>query len=292
MSRTELLNDLIQKIGAKSYLEIGIHDGANFDAIVCVKKVGVDPVSFPWKNPEFILVDTSDSFFTRNINTFDVIFIDGLHEADQVLRDIKNALKVLSKDGYIVCHDMNPVRKEHQTVPYNGGHWNGDCWKAMVELRRTESELYTAVVEIDEGLGIITRNAMCRPISVTQELTYENLEVNRKEWLNLISLSHFYTSVLNIQDIKRLPVVLDCFPYFNERELLELRVNLLKEVVDFFVISEGDRTHSGQPKDMILKKLVAELHLPADKIIVIETLLPSKEDEPCLLYTSPSPRDS
>ena len=106
MSRTELLNDLIQKIGAKSYLEIGIHDGANFDAIVCAKKVGVDPVSFPWKNPELIQVDTSDSFFARNAvfdtDGFDVIFIDGLHEADQVLRDIKNALKVLSKDGYIV----------------------------------------------------------------------------------------------------------------------------------------------------------------------------------------------
>ena len=284
MSRTELLNDLIQKIGAKSYLEIGIHDGANFDAIVCANKVGVDPVSFPWKNPELIQVDTSDSFFARNAvfdtDGFDVIFIDGLHEADQVLRDIKNALKVLSKDGYIVCHDMNPVRKEHQTVPYNGGHWNGDYWKAMVELRRTESELYTAVVDIDEGLGIITRNSACRPANITEELTYENLEANRKEWLNLISLSFFYTDVLNIRDITKLPVVLDCFPYFNERELLELRINLLKDVVDFFVISEADRTHSGQPKDMILRKLIDELNLPADKIIVVETHLPSKEEEP------------
>ena len=32
--------------------------------------------------------------------------------------------------------------------------------------------------------------------------------------------------------------IVDCFPYFNEKELLELRINLLYDHVDKFIISE------------------------------------------------------
>lgn len=64
--------------------------------------------------------------------------------------------------------------------------------------------------------------------------------------------------------------LIDYFPYFNERELLEFRINLLKDHVDHFVISEADKTFSGLPRQFELKKLIAELGLPADKITVVE----------------------
>jgi hypothetical protein len=64
--------------------------------------------------------------------------------------------------------------------------------------------------------------------------------------------------------------LIDYFPYFNERELLELRINLLKDHVDHFVISEADKTFSGLPRQFELKNLIAELGLPAEKITVIE----------------------
>ena len=41
---------------------------------------------------------TSDEFFESNKKNFDIIFIDGLHEYDQVKRDIKNSIKFLNKD--------------------------------------------------------------------------------------------------------------------------------------------------------------------------------------------------
>jgi beta-1,4-mannosyl-glycoprotein beta-1,4-N-acetylglucosaminyltransferase len=43
-------------------------------------------------------------------------------------------------------------------------------------------------------------------------------------------------------------MVFDCFTFFNELDLLELRLKLLDEVVDKFVICESNYTHSGKLK--------------------------------------------
>lgn len=42
--------------------------------------------------------------------------------------------------------------------------------------------------------------------------------------------------------------VYDCFTFYNEFELLELRLRALWNVVDCFVIVEADKTHTNQPK--------------------------------------------
>ena len=43
--------------------------------------------------------------------------------------------------------------------------------------------------------------------------------------------------------------VYDCFTFYNEFELLELRLKALWDVVDYFVIVEANRKHNGEPKD-------------------------------------------
>lgn len=72
-------------------------------------------------------------------------------------------------------------------------------------------------------------------------------------------------------------MIVDYFMFFNEKELLELRVNMLKDYVDKFVISESSRTHSGMPKEFVCKKLIKELGLPEEKIDVIEVDIPEEE---------------
>ena len=42
--------------------------------------------------------------------------------------------------------------------------------------------------------------------------------------------------------------VYDCFCFFNELELLEIRLNTLDKVVDHFVLVEANRTHTGKEK--------------------------------------------
>ena len=65
-------------------------------------------------------------------------------------------------------------------------------------------------------------------------------------------------------------MIVDYFPYFNERELLELRIRLLQHHVDHFVIVEADQTFSGIPRSFQVKDLIEELALPRDRITVIE----------------------
>jgi len=45
-------------------------------------------------------------------------------------------------------------------------------------------------------------------------------------------------------------VIVDCFPFFRELDLLELRLRTLEDVVDRFVIAEALTTHTGAPKPL------------------------------------------
>jgi hypothetical protein len=44
--------------------------------------------------------------------------------------------------------------------------------------------------------------------------------------------------------------IYDCFPFFNELDLLEIRLMELESVVDRFVLAEAPVTHSGRPKPL------------------------------------------
>lgn len=199
MNRTNIIQALINKIDAKKYLEIGVSNGDNFREIKCEYKIGVDPEP---ESPATIYLP-SDEFFAQNKETFDIIFVDGLHEADQVYRDITNSLTVLNAGGYIVCHDMNPIKEEHQLVPFTGGHWNGDCWKAFVQLRTERGDLDMVTVDTDEGCSVIrvkSQDEITEPLVNTLELTYANLEANRQQWLNLTSINDFMLKIGNNLD--------------------------------------------------------------------------------------------
>lgn len=64
-------------------------------------------------------------------------------------------------------------------------------------------------------------------------------------------------------------VVYDCFSFFNELDLLEIRLNVLKDVVDKFVLVEATQTHTGKPKPLYYKDNLSRFNQFADKIIYI-----------------------
>lgn len=47
--------------------------------------------------------------------------------------------------------------------------------------------------------------------------------------------------------------VYDCFTFFNELDLLEIRLHELYDAVDYFVIAEANMSHSGNPKEYVLQ---------------------------------------
>lgn len=48
--------------------------------------------------------------------------------------------------------------------------------------------------------------------------------------------------------------IYDAFNFFNELETLEIRLNILNDYVDYFIIVESRMTHSGLPKELIFEK--------------------------------------
>jgi hypothetical protein len=72
--------------------------------------------------------------------------------------------------------------------------------------------------------------------------------------------------------------VYDCFPFYKELDLIELRMQELSSVVDYFVISEAELTHAGKAKPLYMSEaLVTDPRfLPfKDRIIVYNTNIDS-----------------
>jgi hypothetical protein len=74
-------------------------------------------------------------------------------------------------------------------------------------------------------------------------------------------------------------MIIDCFPYFNEKELLELRIKMLYDYVDLFVITEGSHSHRGNKKEFTCKKIIDQLDVPKDKIQVVQVQMTEYEIE-------------
>ena len=185
--RWNLIQYIIDKYDFENYLEIGCDKNQSFSKIDISNKVGVDPVSGG------TIRTTSNSFFLNNKNNFDIIFIDGLHHYKQVLLDINNSIKILNDEGFILVHDCLPKSLAQQAVPRYRGYWNGDVWKAIVELR-TRSDLDIFTCQIDFGISIIRKRPNkslldLKNVDNFEKLKFKDYYYNHKIFMNIKSYS-------------------------------------------------------------------------------------------------------
>lgn len=186
---THLINDIIKKKNYQSYLEIGVAlTKDNFDKIDVKFKIGVDPD----KTTKATFIGTSDEFFKQNKLKFDIIFIDGLHHADQVERDFDNSLQFLNEGGLILIHDTDPKKKKYSVVPRTEkGRWNGDVFKFIYKLPLYPVEWRT--VDVDKnGLTIVRKhNHGYGGENEKDEITFKEFIKNRKQILQLCTKGQF-----------------------------------------------------------------------------------------------------
>jgi hypothetical protein len=208
MEHGEIIQRILDIKGSKIYLEIGTASGINFLKIRARKKFAVDPKNKILKrrwlmhftnffNAKFYEMQ-SDDFFAKHgglfaENKIDVAFIDGLHTYAQSLKDALNCLAHLKEDGVIVMHDCNPPNEKMASPKPTGGSWNGDVWKTIVHLR-TRKDLNVFVLDTDWGVGIVTKSMPENTLGFTKSeievMTYQDLEKNRREYLNLKPASY------------------------------------------------------------------------------------------------------
>ncbi len=183
-SRIELIDYLIKKNKYSDYLEIGCDKNQLFSKVHIKSKTGVDPVSGG------NVRKTSDHFFLENKKKFDIIFIDGSHIYHQVKKDILNSIDCLNDNGIILVHDCMPDSLSKQAVPRYRMQWNGDVWKAIVDLRQNKN-LNIFTCEIDQGIGIIKKIKNTSVLKINKpinELKFEDYFNNYKSYLRVISL--------------------------------------------------------------------------------------------------------
>ena len=185
MNRWEVINRIIKKYNHKTYLEIGVRTRHTYDQISLIdeNKQSIDP-AYDWVTYSM----TSDEAFQsmKNNEKWDCIFIDGLHTAEQVKKDIKNSLKHLNTGGTIVCHDMLPPNEKDLSLSRCG---NG--WEAFANLRISNKNLIMYVVDTDYGCGVIRRGnqVLYEDENFSHEFSY--FKSNKKNLMNIKSVTEF-----------------------------------------------------------------------------------------------------
>lgn len=193
MKKSQILNKLIEKNKYESYLEIGVRRGGTAKQIICNKKTTVDPYPVEYEVTHKM---TSDDFFKINKDSYDIIFVDGLYQDDQVYRDIINSLRCLNPNGSILVHDCIPPTEASQSHTPTVGEWCGTVWKAFVRLRATRPDLLMVTFDTDYGCGLIQRGEqVC--ISMPKSFDFKSFQENKKEWLNIISMAEARDKFLN-----------------------------------------------------------------------------------------------
>ena len=138
ISREQVINNIISNNNLLNpyYLEIGVWEGFTFKFINSINKDGVDPGQYCDCNYVNYKM-TSDDFFKTHINKkYDIIFIDGLHTAYQVSKDIYNSIANLNDGGWIIIDDVFP-HCEYEQERLNlrkSGSQTGDVWKAVYNV--------------------------------------------------------------------------------------------------------------------------------------------------------------
>ena len=173
--RWEIINAYTQT--EHNYLEIGVEYGNTFCNVLCENKTGVDPSHKVTSNkPEYYQIQnmTSDVYFNQcatfakiieqslshhhfrpahAFRRFDVVFIDGMHHAENVVRDLNNSLEYANPMVTVYLDDVLPLnREEQEKIPKRHKiedgilkyvtPWTGDVWKVAFYLLQHHSSQF------------------------------------------------------------------------------------------------------------------------------------------------------
>ena len=184
MLRSEVIQRLLDLYPAPEYLEIGVCEGATFHAVRAARRVAVDPdfrfdiqsaAADPANADAAYHAITSDAWFTGpgRDQSFDLIFLDGLHLFDQTLRDLIHATARLKPGGAIVIDDILPVSygaslrdveesakfRRMSPGPTEPKAWMGDVFKLVFWIRDYLLDWSYATVTDNHGQLVLWRGA-------------------------------------------------------------------------------------------------------------------------------------
>lgn len=223
MLREHVLQGLLDLHPDASYLEVGVHSGVTFHPLKAARKVAVDP-DFRFGLPDPAVTHaleyhpvTSDVFFGQIVDPkrkFDVIYLDGLHTAEQTLRDLLNAVEHLADDGAIVIDDVVPtsyaaalpdiddflLARDRISIEAPHDAWMGDVYKLIYFVQSFLQAFDYGVVAENHGQMVLWRRRRPQVPHPTRTLG----------WIGQMDL---ITMHRNADDLRRMPYadILDAY---------------------------------------------------------------------------------
>jgi hypothetical protein len=206
MDRPTLASKMTALVGATKYLEVGIQSGQTFFGVQCAQKFAVDPV-FHFDVAEARAAHphctfhalTSDAYFAGPAladGPFDVIFLDGLHTSEQIVRDFLNASELLTPRGVILIDDVRPnsylsgLRSQRMAIEVKAklgvtdASWMGDVYK-IVPFIETFCQQFSYATPLEVSYMLVVWRAPRapealgkRPFGQIESIPFEETVIN------------------------------------------------------------------------------------------------------------------
>lgn len=160
----DVLADLHEALAPRTYLEIGVRHGRSLALARC-PALGVDPAPEITESlgPDArVLEMTSDDFFRglarqELAQPPDLIFIDGMHLFEFVLRDFMHVELFASSTSLVVIDDVFPNHPAQAERTRRTRYWTGDVWKIVHCLRDNRPDLSLTLLDTSpSGLLLVT----------------------------------------------------------------------------------------------------------------------------------------
>jgi hypothetical protein len=222
VTRNRVVQSVLDLFDAPDYLEIGVNKGMTFNALKAATKVAVDPKFLFDFNAVAAEVPgtsfhetTSDDFFGRIAARgagFDVIYLDGLHTAEQTIRDLINAISFLKPNGVIIIDDVFPcsyvasLPDRHETRVIRKatgdtlGAWMGDVYRLVFFVETFCQQFNYCTVNNNHGQLVMWRepreSVPLRTLTEVGEKAYKNIFLE-KETFRFASIEQILKNIQN-----------------------------------------------------------------------------------------------
>lgn len=148
VDKYEFLRRLHQAVSPSLYLEIGVQRGTSL-ALASCRAIGVDPacqIERPTKTSDLLIKKSSDEFFATEAQTVlsqapDLVFIDGMHWFEFVLRDFINVERFSAPWTVVAIDDIFPAHPDQARRERITRTWTGDVWKLYYCLKQYRPDL-------------------------------------------------------------------------------------------------------------------------------------------------------
>lgn len=154
---TKFISNLAEWIKPNCYLELGLYDGLNFIEVskMAKKSIGVDindpKIEIPINGKIFL--GKTDEFFSTNVESFDLVFIDADHSFEQSLKDFMNAKDFVVDDGFILLHDTYPLNER-----FLDQSLCGDSYKTALYIKNELSDEFEVLtLPFHPGLTLVKK---------------------------------------------------------------------------------------------------------------------------------------